>query len=643
MNAIEREDFAHTIRALAGEERFDEAWRLLSPRLLAGEGARPWSVARNVLRAGHRTGWSPPVKRSAKLAVLSTYEASELSELLRIACLVLGVDADLYLAPFGQVEQQLLDPSSGLSEFEPTHVLLAPTTADLPFEEPCEECEHALDRELARWQGLWRRIGAECGARVIQHGFVVPDETPFGHLALRLGSSRLSLVRELNSRLAEGAGNDVLLIDCERLAAHVGKAHWHDPRLWHATRQPVAHDALGLLARDTAAVLAADLGLAARCLVLDLDNTLWGGVLGEDGIDGIVLGEGPEGEAYTAFQEYLAMLHRRGIVLAVASKNDRDEARGVFADKPGMRLKLEDFAMFVADWRRKPAQVSEIARTLGLGFDAIVFADDNPAECAEVAAALPEVTTICLDAPPSERVRALAASARFEISAFSLEDTRRQRSYAARGSAAELRAGAATLEDFWRSLQMRARVRPIDAGSLDRASQLTQKTNQFNLTLRRHSRAQIERLATDSAAICRTLQLEDRFADHGVIGLAIASPCEDDRRTGLIDTLLLSCRVIGRTAEAHMLAHISAAALERGFERLRGLYVPGRRNTLVANLYPSLGFTACEQAGCWEYDLTTKGPIESLFIAVAESRQPREGNEASGGVALAGWGAARVG
>ena len=210
----------------------------------------------------------------------------------------------------------------------------------------------------------------------------------------------------------------------------------------------------------------------------------------------------------------------------------------------------------------------------------------------------------------------MAASLRFEISSLSPEDEQRQRSYAARASAAELRSSVATLEDFWRSLQMRARVRALDRGSLDRAAQLAQKTNQFNLTLRRHSRQEIEHIAGDDVAICRTLELEDRFASHGLIGLAIALPSEEDDEIALIDTLLLSCRVIGRTAEVHMLSHLSAAALERGFTRMRGIYVPGPRNALVADVYPRLGFVACDD-GCWEYDLVANGPIESNFISDA--------------------------
>jgi len=603
-----------SIRALVADGRFEQAWRLVAPALLAGEDDSPWSTARNVLRAGEQAGWAPPTRRSARLAVLCTYESSELAELLRIACLAIGADAELYVAPHGQLEQEILAADSGLAKFRATHVLIACTTADLGFPELVEDAEPLLADELRRWETLWERIASVHGARVIQHGFVVPEETPLGHLSLRMPGSRVSLVRELNRRLAQSAAGDVLMVDCERLAAGHGKLRWLDPRMWYAARRPLAPEALGVLARETAAVLAADLGLAARCLVLDLDNTLWGGVLGEDGLDGIVVGEGPDGEAFAALQDYVAALGRRGIVLAVASKNDLEDARRAFAEKPGMRLGLDDFAVFVADWRRKPEQIAEIAQTLGLGLESIVFADDNPAECAEVAEALPEVSTVCLDVPPSELVRTLARSVRFEISSLSREDRQRKRSYAARAKAAELRAGAGTVEDFWRSLQMLARTRAVNAASLARAAQLAQKTNQFNLTLRRHSREDIELLTRDPTVVCRTLELEDRFANHGIVGLAILRASEDDRETALIDTLLLSCRVIGRTAEVHMLSHLSAVALQRGFARMRGVYVPGPRNALVVDVYPRLGFLPCAQEHCWEYDLAAHGPLESDFI-----------------------------
>ena len=603
-------------RTLVSEGRYEEAWAALIPALRSGKDAPAWSAARNLLSRGARAGWAPPASREARVAVLCTYEGTLLAQNLEIACRAFAIDPVIHTAPYGQVEQELGSTDTAVSRFAPSHVLVAPTTEDLGFPELADNRDEVLAAAGGRWTTIWEAASGGLGARVVQHAFVVPDETPLGHLAMRLPASRPSLVRDLNLRLGAAAGADVLLVDCDRLAARIGKERWSDPRMWYAARQPYSHAAGLLLARETAAVLAADLGLAARCLVLDLDNTLWGGVVGEEGVEGIVIGEGPEGEAYEAFQEYLVALRKRGVLLAVASKNDEHVAREVFERHPRMRLQMDDFALFVADWRRKPEQIECIAETLGLGLDTLVFTDDNPAECAEVAAVLPAVETVPLTMSPSEFVPTLAASPRFELSALTAEDMGRQRSYVAKARAEELRSQAVSLEDFWSSLEMRARVRDFEPASLERVAQLTRKTNQFNLTLVRRSREEIELLKEDQRAICRTLELEDRFVNHGLIGLAIALPDPSDRHVAVIDTLLLSCRVIGRTAEAHLLSHLARAAADAGYARLRGFYVPGPRNELVADLYQSLGFVSrpeCDE-GPWEYDLAHASAIESPYI-----------------------------
>lgn len=611
-----RDDLAARVRALSNEDRYDEAWGAVRPLLLSRDDGAVWNLARTLLRRAADAGWAPPATRSARLAVLCSYEASELVGSLEIACRALGVAVELYSAPYGQLEQEVLRPDGPLAAFEPTHVLLAPTTADLGLPELAPDAEAALDAAAARWLSLWRRIGDTHAARVVQHGFVVPDETPFGNLALRLPGSRPRLVRALNERLGEAAAESaVLLVDCERLAARVGKRSWFDPRLWYVARRPYSEAALPLLARETAGVLAADLGLSARCVVLDLDDTLWGGIVGEQGADGVVVGEGPTGEAYAAFQEYLRALAQRGVLLAVASKNDLAAAREPFEGNPHMRLRLDDFAAFVADWRPKSEQIQEIARTLGLGLDALVFVDDNLAECAQVAAELPAVDTVPLAVPPSEFVRTLAASVRLEPATLTDDDLRRNRSYAARSQAAELQAAAASLPEFWRSLEMKARVRNLEPATVERVAQLTQKTNQFNLTLVRRTRDEVERLQASDDVICKTIELEDRFAQHGLVGVAIAVP-EEAGVLGL-DTLLLSCRVIGRTAERHLLSHVASAATAAGFVRLRGRYVEGPRNALVADVYPQLGFTPVAD-DVWEYDLVAVGPIDSPYLEDVE-------------------------
>jgi len=371
-----------------------------------------------------------------------------------------------------------------------------------------------------------------------------------------------------------------------------------------------------LLARHTAAVVGARLGLTRKCLVLDLDGTLWGGVVGEDGVDGIVLGGGEAGEAFVAFQEYVLELKQRGVILAVASKNNEADAREVFERHPEMRLGLEDLAVFAVNWEDKPANLRRIAQALDVGLDALVLADDNPAERQIVRRLVPEVDVLALPDDPSDFRRALAGYLGFESIAITGEDRRRTAQYRARAAAAELASSAADIESFYRDLRMEAVVAPFDELHLARIAQLVGKTNQFNLTTRRHDAPTLRRFTDDPAYITRYLRLSDRFADHGLVALAIA---RIDGDTAEIYTLLMSCRVIGRTVEDHLLMHICRAAQDAGATRLRGTYLPSAKNQLVADLYQRLGFRLLEEtpggATRWEYDLAQRGPILNEFIA----------------------------
>jgi FkbH-like protein len=376
-------------------------------------------------------------------------------------------------------------------------------------------------------------------------------------------------------------------VDCERLAAEHGLRDWRDDRYWIAVRQAVSLAALPALARATAAALAADQGLSRRCVVVDLDNTLWDGVVGEDGIDGVGLAASPRGEAFAAFQEYLLMLHRRGVALAVATKNDPGLARRALAGVPGMRLRPEHLAAVVADWRPKSEQLREVASRLSLGLDSLAFADDNPAERLEVRRALPQVDVIDLPANPSGYVAALAGRPTLEPGRLTGADRRRNVSYAGLRAAAELRERAASLDDFLADLAMEASVRRIDEALLPRVAQLLQKTSQFNLTTKRRTSREVAALAADPSWVCLALSLRDRLADHGIVGVGFAELRGDE---AVVDTLLLSCRVIGRTAERLLLRELGQAAAERGCTTLVGCYRATDRNALVAGLYTELGF-----------------------------------------------------
>ncbi|WP_433113700.1 HAD-IIIC family phosphatase [Micromonospora sp. CA-246542] len=526
-----------------------------------------------------------------RVAVLASHTTDFYVELLPVAALAADIDLAVHQMPFGMLEQSLLPCAAELIAFAPDYVVLAGTAEDLRGVRQNQPAEEVVQNAVERWTGLWTLVREQLHAKVVQHTFVPTGEDPYGNAAAGVPEAPDSVVAAVNAQLWRRGAGEVLFVDCSRLAARFGIDRWRDPRFWGTLRQPVTLNAVGMIAQATAGVIAADLGLTKRCVVVDLDNTLWDGVIGEDGFAGVAIGTGHRGEAFAAFQDYLSGLRSRGMALAVASKNDFTLVKEAFTRVPGMRLHLDDFAVVVADWRPKSQQLADIAARMRLGVESLAFVDDNPAECAEVSAALPQVDVVALPADPATYVSMLRDRPTLAAGVLTLDDHKRAASYQALEQAQELRRQGGSLTEFLDGLQMRSRVRRLDEAALARAVQLLQKTNQFNLTTRRHSLEELTRMARDPGWGCYTLSLSDRFADHGIVGLLLL---EIDGAVGRIDTLLLSCRVIGRTAERRLLA---LGAADAGCDRLVGWHIPTERNGLVRELYPQLGFVDATDNG----------------------------------------------
>ena len=595
-----------------GEIQESIAWTLRSVE--TASSFRAWSSAAGMLRRLADVE-RPRARATNRVAIAGSYTTSQLAAMLPLAALQRGIDLEVHEGLYAQYQQDLIDPASALYASEPDHVLIAvhEGAAQLP---PASDSPAAdVEAELARWRSLWDRAREGAGAGVIQHNFALPVEAPYGHLSGGLPGSRQAMLQALNHGLAEAAGGAVSVVDVDRLAAHFGRSRWFDDRYWFRAKQAVALEALPLLVRHTAAVLAARLGLSRKVLVLDLDNTLWGGVIGEDGLDGIKLGGDAEGEAFVAFQEYVLALKERGVILAVASKNNEADVREVFESHPEMRIRLDDIATLAVNWEDKPANLRRIAQSLDVGLDSLVLADDNPGERQIVRRLVPEVGVLPLPPEAADYRRALAEYLEFETAAITAEDRSRTAQYRARAAAAELASSAADIESFYRDLRMTAVVAPFDDLHLPRITQLIGKTNQFNVTTRRHSADEVRRFAEDAGHVTLYLELRDRLAEHGLVAVAIAEERDDALD---LDTLLMSCRVIGRTVEEHLLMHLCRAASERGLTKLRGTFVPTAKNHLVRDLFERFGFTQIEagEDGTtrWEYDIEAQGPITNDFI-----------------------------
>lgn len=592
---------------LAAEGRAAEARRWLHHVVDRSDDLATWSGAAKLLP---RLLEAAPLSRSARVAVLGSSTTAQLATLLPLACARTGLHVEVYEAPYGQYRQEVLDPASALYAFDPDVVVLALHDGDVPLPLVSDDPATALADAARPIERLWELLGQRTRATVVQLNFAVPPEQPLGHLGPSVPGSRQRLLLELNLHLPAVAPPHVCFVDCAGLAASVGTRTWFDPRYWHLAKQAVAPRCLPLLSRHVGAVIGAALGLSRKALVLDLDNTLWGGVLGEDGLDGIRLGEGAEGEAFVAFQRYVTELQAKGVVAAICSKNDEHLVRDAFARHPAMVLDLEEVAVVAAGWDDKPAQLRRIASDLSLGLDALVFVDDNPVEREAVRQLVPEVDVIDLPSDPAGYVRALADYPYFATTRLTDEDRARGRQYRARAEAASALAEASSLEEFLDSLEMVATVEPVGPANLARVAQLVGKTNQFNLTSIRRTETELADLVAQPGVLAKAFRLRDRFDDHGLVGVLITRPVDDALE---IDTWLMSCRVIGRTLEHAMLSRLARRAVDGGYTAINGTYSPTPKNGLVADLYPRLGF---EPVGPPADDGTTRWRLAPSALSV---------------------------
>jgi len=568
----------------------------------ASDNLPVWLSAAAVLADGDPSQWA---RRRLRVAVLGSHTSAHLCRVLPVAMARHAIAVELYEAPYGQYEQEILNPDSGLYTFAPDLVVLLIDERDLHLPEISADPAADLSAETQRWTGLWSLLRERTAATVIQATFVPRGDDSLGHLALSTPGSRRRMVRALNLALGEQVPGGVQLLDAELLAASVGTTRWSDDRFWFLAKQAIGLGAIPALCRQLAQITAAAIGLTRKIVVVDLDDTLWGGVIGEDGLAGIVIGGTARGEAHQALQEHLLRLRRRGVLLAVVSKNNDAEARRPFTDHPDMRLTMSDFVAFRAGWDDKSAVIAQLAEDLNLGLDAFVFLDDNPFEREAVRQVLPEVEVVDLPDEVSGYPAALAAHPGLEPGILTGDDAARTGQYQALAAAAQARAGAATPEEFLAGLDMHAMFAPVTDQTRARVVQLLGKTNQFNLTGRRHSDAAVQDLIGRPDAVHLTLRLRDRFSDHGLVGVVLAVPDGDVLR---VDTWLMSCRVLGRGVEIATMRVLTEQARRRGFTRIIGEHIATARNEPARDAYLRSGFTERTRnhepsTSTWVFDL----------------------------------------
>jgi FkbH-like protein len=527
-----------------------------------------------------------------RLLMLSASTASHLADALIGTAIRFGFLLDVTLVEYQEPEPWLEANRDALKQTPPDFVLLASDSRMLKLASPLGDEEAAartIDAALGRIIRIAEVAGAATGRPVILQTLAGDPDASQVNIDLGLSGSPRYLTAEFNRRLAQEARQaSRLLLDVSGIANLVGQAAWSAGRYWYAAKYPFATAMIPLYADHLMRIFAAQMGRSRRVLVLDLDNTLWGGIVGDDGVEGLVLGTGtPLGETYSALQRMALSCKERGIILCVSSKNDETIALEAFRNHPEMVLKEDDIAAFRVNWDDKAANIKAIADMIDLGLDSFVFLDDNPAERKRVRDALPSVAVPELPDDPSEWIPVFQAAGYFEQAVFSKEDTQRAGFYKANARRAAQLERIGNHDDYLRSLDMTLQIAPFDVPGRKRIAQLISKSNQFNLTTRRYSEAEVAAVQSNPDAVTLQARLEDMFGDNGMISAVI---CLRQERRWDIDSWIMSCRVLGRRVEETILQYLVQRARAAGITELIGRYIPTAKNGLVRDHFSKLGF-----------------------------------------------------
>lgn len=605
-------DFARELKAAAVLEDVGERAEKLAALTQSRLGFVETIQLDNVLRA--RPLGDVPGFSKVRLAVLASSTIDHLLPAIRVGGLRRKLLIETYTPPYGQYRQVLLDPTAGIHEFRADTVLFSVASSEaiagIPLGVSRDDAEDALTRAVADLRELWRRAREQLGAAVIQQSFLDTSEPVFGNYDRFVPGSPARLIMRLNELIAVAAAEDgVLLLDVARSSARDGLDVWFDITRWLQGKIEIAPQAAARYGDMVGRIVAAQRGHSKKCLVLDLDNTLWGGVVGDVGLEGILLGQGSAvGEAHLNLQRYAKELKERGVILAICSKNEMNTALAAFRSHPEMLLKEADVAAFAVNWDDKAANLRAIAQQLNIGLDSLVFVDDNPVERARIRESLPMVAVPEMPEDPAYYVRCLASAGYFEAVGFTNEDRDRAAQYAANRDREALRSSYQSMDDFLQGLQMSliwGRVASID---LARVTQLINKTNQFNTTTRRMTAEELSRLTAGPENLVLQFRLLDKFGDNGIVSVLIASPGSQSDVFEITDWVM-SCRVFGRQLEDEAMNILVEMLLARGVRELRAEFIPTAKNAVIKDLYRNLGFqplgeAAADGRGWWKLGMT---------------------------------------
>lgn len=550
--------------------------------------------------------------KSIKIAILSSFTTTGIKEVLNVKCCGLGIMPEFYVANYNQYVQEIADKSSPLYKFAPDVTIVFIDTMSLlgdifffPYRFSDEERKKVSDEKRAELTGLINMLSGNLPGKIIFHNFKVPTYSPMGVLEDKQGFGFFEMVRTLNGRLAEDFKKDsqVFIFDYDSFCSRHGKERIFDHRMYYLGDIKLNFDFIPLLGDEYMGFIKPIKSIVKKCLVLDLDNTLWGGIVGEEGFEGIDLDQTPKGRPFLEFQKHILSLSERGVILAINSSNNPDDALKVLREHPYMVLREKHFSAMKINWDNKISNMKAIASELNIGLDSLVFIDDTRLNREMVKESLPEVLVVELPEDPALYSKTLMEMNDFNTLHITEEDREKGSMYAAQRKREEYKGTLTDITQYLEGLEIVATIEKVNPFTLPRILQLVEKTNQFNMTTRRYSEEDIKKFAADKDRLIASIRVEDKFGDNGIVGAAIV---KKEGAIWRIDTFLLSCRVIGRKIEEALLAYIAEEAKKEGAHNLVGEFIPTKKNAPAKDFYRSSGFKAAGNDGekeIWEFNV----------------------------------------
>ncbi|MBW2976548.1 HAD-IIIC family phosphatase [Candidatus Woesearchaeota archaeon] len=567
------------------------------------------------------------VKR-IKIALLSSFTIRGIKETLFVKCCQIDIFPEIYVGDYNQYAQEILNANSDLYKFKPDLIILFLDTRAilgekyfLPYSVSDEQRKSFVGEKLNELKSLLTKIKENSNAKILVHNLEVPLFSPLGILENKQGFGFIQSIKTFNNNLRDAFKPDgqVFVFDYDAFCSKIGKQNIMDYKMYYLGDIKLDLQYMPELCNEYLAYIKPLMSLSKKCIVLDLDNTLWGGIIGEDGLGGIKLGHNPEGRPFLEFQKYLLSLFNRGIILAVNSKNNLNDALEVFRKHPDMILKEEHFAAMQVNWNDKISNMKAIAEELNIGLDSMVFIDDDKLSREIIRKALPEVLVAEMPGDPSLYLKTLMEINDFNTLQITEEDKKKGKMYAEQRKRTELQKAATDITGYLKNLEMAVKIEKSNSFNIPRISQLTQKTNQFNMTTRRYMEEDIKKFSASNKFLVVSIKVEDKFGDNGITGAAIAEKGRDKWR---IDTFLLSCRVIGRRVEEALLAYVLKEAKKEKAKAMIGEFIPTKKNVVAKDFFKDNHFKLIKkekEMEIWEYDLAREYKSPD-FIKVVEAQ-----------------------